>query len=48
MAGADCLLVNASACPREATQPGAGERRTVLVHLDDGDPRLEEGMEIEL
>lgn len=48
MAGADCLLVNASACPREAAQIGAGARRTVLVHLDDGDPRLEEGMEIEL
>ena len=48
MAGADCLLVNASACPREAGPPEAGARRTVLVHLDDGDPRLEEGMEIEL
>lgn len=48
MAGADCLLVNASACPREAESPEAGARRTVLVHLDDGDPRLEEGMEIEL
>ncbi len=48
MAGADCLLVNAAACPREAAPAGDGARRPVLVHLDDGDPRLEQGMEIEL
>lgn len=48
MAGADCLLVNAAACPRETAQPASGARPTVLVHLDDGDPRLEHGMEIEL
>ena len=48
MDGADCLLVSASACPREPAPPEAGVRPTLLVRLDDGDPRLEEGMEIEL
>lgn len=48
MAGADCLLVNASACPPGSTRPEARARPAVLVHLDDDDPRLEDGMEIEL
>lgn len=50
MEGADCLLVDASACPLEhgelaagAGFAAAGARRTVLVHLDDCDPRLHEG-----
>ena len=45
---ADCLLVNAARCPGAAAGPADSARRAVLVHLDGGDPRLEEGMEIEL
>ncbi len=48
MAGADCVLAHAAACPRDTAARADGARRPVLVHLDDGDPRLEEGMEIEL
>ena len=47
MAGADCLLVNAAATPPEPVLAD-GAWRPVLVHLDDRDPRLEHGMEIEL
>lgn len=48
LAGADCLLLNAACYPGAATEPAEGMRRAVLVHLDGGDPRLEQGMEIEL
>lgn len=48
MSKADCLLVNAASYPRAAAETRDGTRPTLLVHLDDGDPRLEEGMEIEL
>lgn len=48
MAGADCVLAPSAACPSDAATVKDGARRPVLVHLDDGDPRLEEGMEIEL
>lgn len=48
MAGADCVLAHAAACPSGVASSTEGARRPVLVHLDDGDPRLEEGMEIEL
>lgn len=48
LAGADCLLLNAACYPGAATEPAEGMRRAVLVHLDGGDPRLDEGMEIEL
>lgn len=48
MEGADCLLVNGSACPLHAgaepiDSPWAslGARRTVLIHLNDCDPRLQ-------
>jgi len=49
MEGADCLLVNGSSCPLEATDAASddrvaacGARRTVLVHLNDCDPRLQD------
>lgn len=53
MEGADCLLVAAAGCreapaqsaPPELTLADTGARRTVLVHLDDCDPRLHEGSE---
>lgn len=52
MEGADCLLVNGSACPLHAgpdpiDTPWAalGARRTVLIHLNDCDPRLQDGSE---
>jgi pyrroloquinoline quinone biosynthesis protein B len=52
MEGADCLLVNGSACPLHAVRdpidtPWAalGARRTVLIHLNDCDPRLQVGSE---
>lgn len=52
MEGADCLLVAAAGCRDvPAQEPPAmgladtGARRTVLVHLDDCDPRLHEGSE---
>jgi len=52
MEGADCLLVNGSACPLHAGHepidtPWAalGARRTVLIHLNDCDPRLQDGSE---
>jgi pyrroloquinoline quinone biosynthesis protein B len=52
MQGADCLLVNGSTCPHhpqpepiETAWAELGARRTVLVHLDDGDPRLQTGSE---
>lgn len=48
LAGADCLLLNAACYPGAAAEPAEGVRRVVLVHLDGGDPRLDEGMEIEL
>lgn len=48
MEGADCLLVNGSACPLHAgPEPidrawaALGARRTVLIHLNDCDPRLQ-------
>ncbi|MFT3957176.1 MAG: MBL fold metallo-hydrolase [Piscinibacter sp.] len=52
MEGADCLLVAAAGC-RDLPVPTSptigladtGARRTVLVHLDDCDPRLHEGSE---
>ena len=54
MEGADCLLVNGSSCRRETAHAaqdaaccdsvaGFGARRTVLVHLNDCDPRLQDG-----
>ncbi len=50
MEGADCLLVNGSVCPLQAgpepiDTPWAalGARRTVLIHLNDCDPRLQAG-----
>jgi pyrroloquinoline quinone biosynthesis protein B len=52
MEGADCLLVGAAHCPlspadavADARFSSTGARRTVLVHLDDCDPRLHEGSE---
>jgi pyrroloquinoline quinone biosynthesis protein B len=52
MEGADCLLVNGSVCPLHAGHepidtPWAalGARRTVLIHLNDCDPRLQDGSE---
>jgi pyrroloquinoline quinone biosynthesis protein B len=52
MEGADCLLVNDSVCPLQAglepiDTPWAalGARRTVLIHLNDCDPRLQAGTE---
>lgn len=52
MEGADCLLVNGSACPLHSgpdpiDTPWAalGARRTVLIHLNDCDPRLQDGSE---
>lgn len=49
MEGADCLLVSGSNCPLEhgdaagdARLAALGARRTVLVHLVDCDPRLQE------
>lgn len=52
MEGADCLLVAAAGCRHVPAQTppvlglaDTGARRTVLVHLDDCDPRLHEGSE---
>lgn len=52
MEGADCLLVNGSTCPLQAGQEpidaawsALGARRTVLIHLNDCDPRLQDGSE---
>lgn len=50
MEGADCLLVNASVCPLHAgpepidtSWAALGARRTVLIHLNECDPRLQAG-----
>jgi len=52
MEGADCLLVNGSACPLhcgpdpiDTPWAALGARRTVLIHLNDCDPRLQDGSE---
>ena len=55
MEGADCLLVAAAGCraagiacaaePADLGLADTGARRTVLVHLDDCDPRLHVGSE---
>lgn len=52
MEGADCLLVNGSACPLHASSVAGstswaalGARRTVLMNLHDCDPRLQDGSE---
>jgi len=52
MEGADCLLVNGSACHLDAASDLAqtpwaalGARRTVLMHLNECDPRLQDGSE---
>ncbi len=52
MEGADCLLVSGSSCPHEHGDGGIDTRlaalrarRTVLVHLVDCDPRLQEDSE---